>query len=173
MSECEPTDHEVSEAIDRLAEQAKRSFTGTSGNAWARRMEIQRQADLLKAVLNTKPDEAGAAENIRRRCQAAAERLERMSGPSLVEAVVSADLLLEASSLLRGYGQCLLIDDSLTPSVSAAARNTLTAVLHQMEHGEASDCIDRRDEDVGSWKHSADDLRWCREQIKEVLKSLS
>jgi hypothetical protein len=55
----------------------------------------------------------------------------------------------------------------------ANVRASLTAVLHQMEHGEASDSIDRHGEDVGSWQASADDLRWCREQIRESLKSIS
>lgn len=45
----------------------------------------------------------------------------------------------------------------------------LSAVLHQMEHGEASDIlageITRPD--------AVRDLCWCRDQIREVLKSLS
>lgn len=55
----------------------------------------------------------------------------------------------------------------------ANAHASLSGVLHQMEHGEASDFIDRRDDDVGNWRASADDLRWCREQLRDILKNLS
>lgn len=50
-----------------------------------------------------------------------------------------------------------------------APRNALSAVLHQLEHGEASDIlageITRPD--------AVRDLCWCRDQIREVLKTLS
>lgn len=46
--------------------------------------------------------------------------------------------------------------------------STLTAVLHQMKHGEASDALD-----LGIFGDSTqDDLRWCRTQIEKALKSL-
>lgn len=53
---------------------------------------------------------------------------------------------------------------ALTPT-----RNTLSAVLHQMEHGEASDILagERTRPDA------VRDLCWCRDQIKLVLKTLS
>lgn len=168
----EPTDLEVNEAIDRLAEQAKKSFHGTTGNAWGARMEIQRQADRLKAMLNAKRSDTGNGD-IQRRCRTTAERFEQLAGPARVEASVSADLMLEAAALLRGYGQCLMIEEHLAARPVDCAKSRLVAVLHQMEHGEASDSIDRRDEDVGSWKDSSDDLRWCREQLREALKEIS
>lgn len=55
------------------------------------------------------------AEDIQRRCRASAERFEALAGPARVDAVVSADLLLEAASLLRGYHQCLLVETVLGP----------------------------------------------------------
>jgi hypothetical protein len=57
-----------------------------------------------------------AIEDIQRRCRAAAERFEALAGPARVDVVVSADLLLEAASLLRGYHQCLLVQEVLGPS---------------------------------------------------------
>lgn len=50
-----------------------------------------------------------SVEDIQRRCRAAAERFEALAGPARVEVSVSADLLLEAASLLRGYHQSLLV----------------------------------------------------------------
>lgn len=50
-------------------------------------------------------------EEIQRRCRAAAERFEALAGPAKVDTVVSADLLLEAASLLRGYHQSLLLTE--------------------------------------------------------------
>lgn len=47
----EPTDAEVDEAIDMLAERARRSVGGSSGHAWNREAGINRQADLLKRAL--------------------------------------------------------------------------------------------------------------------------
>lgn len=45
----------------------------------------------------------------------------------------------------------------------------LSAVLFQMEHGEASDALD-----IGVFGDGTqDDLRWCRESIKSVIKQLS
>lgn len=51
----------------------------------------------------------------------------------------------------------------------ANARSSLSAVLHQMEQGEASDVFDIGVINDGTQR----DLRWCRDQIKDVLKSLS
>lgn len=56
-------------------------------------------------------------EEIQRRCRAAAERFEALAGPEKVDTVVSADLLLEAASLLRGYHQCLLLELLPNPAV--------------------------------------------------------
>jgi hypothetical protein len=51
----------------------------------------------------------------------------------------------------------------------AEARASLTAVLHQLEHGEASDAVD-----LGLiMEGTQGDLRWCREQLREALKSIS
>lgn len=51
----------------------------------------------------------------------------------------------------------------------ATARASLTAVLFQMEHGEASDVFD-----IGVINPDAQrDLHWCRDEIKSVLKSLT
>jgi hypothetical protein len=51
----------------------------------------------------------------------------------------------------------------------ANARRSLAAVAHQMLHGEASDVFD-----LGVVNEDTQrDLRWCREQIEQVLKTLS
>lgn len=65
---------------------------------------------------------SNSVEEIQRRCRAAAERFEALAGPAKVDAVVSADLLLEAASLLRGYHQSLLLDGLPERRVAAAAR---------------------------------------------------
>lgn len=52
-----------------------------------------------------------SVEDIQRRCRATAERFEALAGPAKVDAPVSADLLLEAASLLRGYHQSLLLTE--------------------------------------------------------------
>lgn len=57
MGDHEPTNEEVAASIDRLAELAKKSCRGTRGVDYGRRMEIQRQADMLKTMLNTAPDD--------------------------------------------------------------------------------------------------------------------
>jgi hypothetical protein len=51
MADHKPTDAEVNAAIDELAEKAARHASGTSGHAWGQRMDIKRQADMLKNVL--------------------------------------------------------------------------------------------------------------------------
>lgn len=61
----------------------------------------------MSATSNT---ELAAIEDIQRRCRAAAERFEALAGQARVDVSVSADLLLEAASLLRGYHQCLLVE---------------------------------------------------------------
>lgn len=49
------------------------------------------------------------------------------------------------------------------------ARASLTAVLHQMEQGEASDVFD-----IGIVNPDTQrDLRWCRDQLKEALAAIS
>jgi hypothetical protein len=53
----------------------------------------------------------GSIEDIQRRCRATAERFEALAGPAKVDTVVSADALLEAASLLRGYHQSLLLTE--------------------------------------------------------------
>ena len=52
----------------------------------------------------------------------------------------------------------------------ANARASLGAVLHQMWQGEASDFIGDACLDDGAARR---DLQWCRNQIEEVLKSIS
>lgn len=48
-------------------------------------------------------------------------------------------------------------------------KSILTAVLHQMEHGEASDVFD-----IGIINEDTQrDLRWCRKWIKEAVKLVS
>jgi hypothetical protein len=53
-----------------------------------------------------------------------------------------------------------------------AAQRVLGAVLHQMEHGEASDFING---EIGNhvFEDSRRDLLWCRNEVKNVIKSLS
>lgn len=66
------------------------------------------------ALVDTFCRQADAAldiEDIQRRCRAAAERCEVLAGPAKVDTVVSADLLLEAASLIRGYHQSLLLTE--------------------------------------------------------------
>lgn len=46
---------------------------------------------------------------------------------------------------------------------------SLQAVLHQMEHGEASDFIDDSDGN----EDGRIDLVWCREELRQALKTLS
>ena len=61
----------------------------------------------------------------------------------------------------------------------AVVRASLTAVLHQLEHGEASDLIDVDAEAFPIGTQGAEDdaarrdLQWCREQVREALKSIS
>ena len=50
-------------------------------------------------------------------------------------------------------------------SETARIKATVIAVLHQIQHGEASDLIGRQDSDVGA------DLRWCRDQLAQLLIS--
>lgn len=45
----------------------------------------------------------------------------------------------------------------------------LTAVLHQMEHGEASSLIDSSN----GCEAGRNDLAWCREELRQAIKSLS
>lgn len=52
-----------------------------------------------------------SVEDIQRRCRAVAERFEALAGTARVDSVVSADVLLEAASLLRGYHQSLLLTE--------------------------------------------------------------
>jgi hypothetical protein len=65
-------------------------------------------------------------------------------------------------------------------------KNVLSAVLHQLHHGEASSLIDGDDareaealgpyepETVGRMESDARrDLEWCRREIETVLKSIS
>ena len=52
------------------------------------------------------------------------------------------------------------------------ALDTLTAVLHQMENGEAADFINHESRDH-VFADSRKDLLWCREEISTLLKTLS
>lgn len=56
-------------------------------------------------------------------------------------------------------------DAKLIAAAPCMAR-VLSAVLHQMQHGEASDLLNKGVSD------SYSDLRWCRDQIEAVLKSI-
>jgi hypothetical protein len=51
MADHNPTEAEVNAAIDELADKAASKVSGTSGHAWGQRMNIKRQADMLKNVL--------------------------------------------------------------------------------------------------------------------------
>jgi len=60
-----------------------------------------------------------------------------------------------------------------------AILGALTAVLHQMEHGEASDFIDADADEFAEGTQGGDenaarrDLQWCREQLRQAIKSIS
>jgi hypothetical protein len=76
-----------------------------------------------------------SVENIQRRCRAAAERLEALAG-SPHDLIASADphqgLFIEAASLLRGYHQCLLVDDVFNKALTAE-RDAAVAMKFQYE----------------------------------------
>lgn len=74
-------------------------------------------------------------EDIQRRCRSVAERLEALAG-SPHDLIASASpeqaLLLEAASLVRGYHQCLLVDDVLNKALTAE-RDAAVAMKFQYE----------------------------------------
>lgn len=66
------------------------------------------------------PQSTGTSpEDIHHRCRAAAERLEALGANARVDAVVSADLLVEAASLLRGYSQVVILQALPQPRESS------------------------------------------------------
>ena len=68
---------------------------------------------------------------IQRRCQSAAALLEAAGSRAWAggEVAVSGDLLLEAASLLKGYDQCLLIEQVLGTPESARATKAIISSL--------------------------------------------
>lgn len=86
---------------------------------------------------------------------------------------MSADSLSDLPRYLRANGHrviATLAEEHLVKV--AAARASLTAVLHQLEHGEASGLLDNPEAGFASFA-SLRDLAWCREEIKEALRSLA
>jgi hypothetical protein len=84
---------------------------------------------------------------------------------------MAADSISDLPRYLRANGHrviATLAEEHLVKVT--AARASLTAVLHQMEHGEASDFIDT---DEHLYDSAQRDLRWCRNEIREALKSIS
>lgn len=89
--------------------------------------------------------------DIQNRCRAVAERFEALAGRARVDVVVSADLLLEAASLLRGYNQCLLVEQVLGTPESGRATKAILGTLQTELDRQKRDGVgvfDRRFDDV-------------------------
>lgn len=57
-----------------------------------------------------------------------------------------------------------------TPAILAEVRTSLNAVLHQLQHGEASDFLDGTESDVEA---SRRDLCWCIAELTSVVSNIS
>ena len=79
------------------------------------------------------------------------------------------DVITEANGRVAGY---MRLADARLLTAALHMRSVLGAILHQLEHGEASDFIDSEYRE-NVMRASRDDLRWCREQIRAVFKALS
>jgi hypothetical protein len=75
-----------------------------------------------------------------------------------------------AESLTTVAGRIENWADAKLIAKSPDMHRVLSAVLHQLKHGEASDFIDTGTEH--EFRGSQRDLKWCRQQIDAVLKSL-
>lgn len=73
-----------------------------------------------------------------------------------------------------GSGTGRIIGEIIAEEIAKynSAAELLGAVLHQLEHGEASDFIDS-DYRENVMRSSRNDLRWCRDQIKQAFHLLS
>lgn len=86
------------------------------------------------------------------------------------------DVITERNGRVGGY---MRLADARLLAAAPRMLRTLEAVLHQMEHGEASDFLDGEnliingDTGAPEFADARRDLMWCRRELQQTLKILS
>jgi hypothetical protein len=125
---------------------------GRHEDSWGRKFTEAKPDGPTGGVWNVACDSYGRVQHSKKACV-----YTKVQGPT------GGDLLVTVAARIENWQDAKLI------AAAPAMRATLTAVLHQMKHGEASDALD-----LGIFGDGTQgDLRWCREEIEKVLNSLS